>query len=339
MRAYQLPKGGAGIDALVEVERPDPKPAHRQVLVKVAACSLNFRDLGIVRGTYRVPVRDNIIPLSDGAGEVVEVGAGVTRVKPGDRVAGCFFQRWPGGEPAPDVHASALGGGTDGMLAEYVVLEEEGVVKIPAHLSPEEGATLPCAGVTVWHAMMEHARLIAGQSVLLQGTGGVSVFGLQLAHAMGIRTVVTSSSDDKLARAKLLGADHGINYKTTPDWDKAAIDITGGRGVDQVVEVGGAGTLAKSFGAIRVGGKITMIGNLSGPATELNPGLIMARRANIQGISVGSTQMFEAMNRAIAANRIKPVIDKVFGFDDAKAAYHHMASGAHFGKIVIRVAA
>jgi NADPH:quinone reductase-like Zn-dependent oxidoreductase len=339
MRAYQLPKGGAGIDALVEVERPDPKPAHRQVLVKVAACSLNFRDLGIVRGSYRVPVRDNIIPLSDGAGEVVAVGAGVTRVKPGDQVAGCFFQRWPAGEPAPDVHASALGGGTDGMLAQYVVLEEEGVVKIPAHLSPEEGATLPCAGVTVWHAMMEHAKLVAGQTVLLQGTGGVSVFGLQLAHAMGIRTVITSSSDDKLTRAKLLGADHGINYKTTPDWDKMAMDITGGRGVDQVVEVGGAGTFAKSFGAIRVGGKITMIGNLSGPATELNPGLIMARRANIQGISVGSTQMFEAMNRAIAANRIKPVIDKVFGFDDVKAAYQHMASGAHFGKIVIRVAA
>ncbi len=339
MRAYQLPKGGAGIDALVEVERPDPRPAHRQVVVKVAACSLNFRDLGIVRGTYRVPVRDNIIPLSDGAGEVVAVGAGVTRVKTGDQVAGCFFQRWPGGGPAPDVHASALGGGTDGMLAEYVVLEEEGVVKIPAHLSPEEGATLPCAGVTVWHAMMEHAKLVAGQTVLLQGTGGVSVFGLQLAHAMGIRTVVTSSSDDKLARAKRLGADHGINYKTTPDWDKAAMDITGGRGVDQVVEVGGAGTFAKSFGAIRVGGKITMIGNLSGPATELNPGLIMARRANIQGISVGSTQMFEAMNRAIAANGIKPVIDKVFGFDDVKAAYRHMAAAAHFGKIVIRVAA
>jgi NADPH:quinone reductase-like Zn-dependent oxidoreductase len=339
MRAYQLPKGGSGIDALVKVERPDPKPAYRQVLVKVAACSLNFRDLGIARGTYRVPVRDNMVPLSDGAGEVVEVGAGVTRVKTGDQVAGCFFQRWPGGEPAPDVHATALGGGTDGMLAEYVVLEEEGVVKIPAHLSPEEGATLPCAGVTVWHAMMEHARLVAGQTVLLQGTGGVSVFGLQLAHAMGIRTVVTSSSDDKLARAKRLGADHGINYKTTPDWDKAAMEITGGRGVDQVVEVGGAGTFAKSFGAIRVGGRITMIGNLSGPATELNPGLIMARRANIQGISVGSTQMFEAMNRAIAANRIKPVIDKVFGFADAKAAYHHMASGSHFGKIVIRMAA
>jgi NADPH:quinone reductase-like Zn-dependent oxidoreductase len=337
MRAWQLSKGGAGIDGLNKTERPDPKPGHRQVVVKVAACSLNFRDLGIVRGTYRMPVRDNIVPLSDGAGEVTAVGDGVTRVKVGDKVAGCFFQRWPGGEPPPDVQAGALGGSVDGMLSEYALLEEEGVVKVPSHLSLEEGATLPCAGVTAWHAMMEHAKLIAGQTVLLQGTGGVSVFGLQLAHAMGIRSVVTSSSDAKLDHAKKLGASHCINYKTTPDWEKAAMEFTSGQGVDNVVEVGGAGTLAKSFGAIRVGGKISMIGNLSGPASELDPRLIMGRRANIQGISVGSTQMFEAMNRAITANAIKPVIDKVFGFDDVKAAYNHMASGAHFGKIVIRV--
>jgi len=338
MRAYQLPKGGAGIDALVKVERPDPKPAYRQVMVKVKACSLNFRDLGIVRGTYRMPVRENLIPLSDGAGEVIEVGPGVTRVKVGDHVAGCFFQRWLGGEAPADVHASALGGGIDGMLAEHAVLEEDGVVKIPAHLSLEEGATLPCAGVTVWNAMTEHAKLIAGQTVLLQGTGGVSIFGLQLARMMGIQVIITSSSDDKLARAKALGANHGINYKTTPDWEKAALGLTGGRGVDHVVEVGGAATLARSFGAIRVGGKITMIGGLSGPATEINPGLIFARRANVQGISVGSMQMFEAMSRAMAASGIKPVIDKVFPFDEAQAAYRHMASGAHFGKIVIRVA-
>jgi NADPH:quinone reductase-like Zn-dependent oxidoreductase len=338
MRAYQLPKGGAGIEALARVDLPDPKPQHRQVLVKVGACSLNYRDLGIVRGTYRMPVRDKVVPLSDGAGEVVEVGAGVTRVKAGDKVAGCFFQRWPGGEPSQTVQASALGGSIDGMLAEYVVLEEDGVVKIPQHLSIEEGAALPCAGVTAWHAMMEHAKLIAGQTVLLQGTGGVSVFGLQFAHAMGIVAVVTSSSDDKLKRAKTLGAAHTVNYKTTPEWDKAAIEFTGGRGVDHVVEVGGAGTLARSFGAIRIGGKISMIGGLSGAATELNPGLILGRRANVQGISVGSTQMFEAMNSAIAANKIKPVIDRVFGFDEAQAAYKHMASGAHFGKIVIRVA-
>ena len=338
MRAYQLPKGGAGIDALVQVERPDPKkPAYRQVLVKVSACSLNFRDLGIVRGSYRMAVRENLIPLSDGAGEVVEVGPGVSRVKVGDRVAGCFFQRWPGGEASTDVHLSALGGAIDGMLADYAVLEEDGVVKIPAHLSLEEGATLPCAGVTAWHAMMEHAKLIAGQTVLLQGTGGVSIFGLQLARAMGIAAIITSSSDEKLARAKMLGATHGINYKTTPDWEKAAMEFTGGRGVDHVVEVGGAATLARSFGAIRVGGKVSIIGGLSGGATELNPGLIFSRRANVQGISVGSTQMFAAMARAIEANAVKPVVDKVFAFAEAPAAYRHMASGAHFGKIVIRV--
>ena len=337
MRAYQIPKGGAGIESVVEVEGPQPKPGHRQVLVKVKACSLNFRDLGIVRGTYRVPVRENVVPLSDGAGEVVEIGPDVLRVKVGDRVAGNFFQRWPGGELSAEVHGSALGGGIDGMLADYALLEEDGVVKIPPHLSFEEGATLPCAGVTAWHAMMEHAKLKAGDTILLQGTGGVSIFGLLFAHAMGIRAIITSSSDDKLARAKKLGAAFGINYKTTPDWDKAAMEFTGGIGVDHVIEVGGAATLARSFHAIRVGGKVSMIGGLSGGATELNPGLIFSRRANVQGISVGSTQMFLAMNRAIEVNAIKPVIDKVFAFADAQAAYKHMASGAHFGKIVIRV--
>jgi NADPH:quinone reductase-like Zn-dependent oxidoreductase len=225
------------------------------------------------------------------------------------------------------------------MLAEYAVLEEEGVVKSPGHLTVEEGATLPCAGVTAWHALVEHAKIVSGQTVLVQGTGGVSILGLQLAHTMGVQVLVTSSSDDKLARAKELGAVHGINYRSTPDWEKAAKAFTGDRGVDHVIEVGGADTLTRSFGAIRTGGKITMIGSLSGPATELNPGLIFARRANIQGISVGSTQMFEAMNRSIDANAIKPVIDKVFDFDEVRAAYDHMASGAHFGKIVIRVAA
>jgi NADPH:quinone reductase-like Zn-dependent oxidoreductase len=338
MRAYQLPKGGAGIDALAVVDRPVPKPQYRQVLVKVAACSLNYRDLGITRGTYRMPVRENVVPLSDGAGEVVEVGPGVTRVKTGDKVAGCFFQRWVGGEPSPTLQASALGGALDGMLAEFAVLEEDGVVKIPAHLSFEEGATLPCAGVTAWDAIMNHAKLIAGQSVLLLGTGGVSIFGLQLAHAMGIIAIVTSSSDAKLARAKALGAACGINYKTTPDWDKAAVEFTGGRGVDHVLEVGGGATLTRSFGAIRHGGKISIIGSVSGGATELNPGLIFSKRANVQGISVGSMQMFEAMNAAIAANKIKPAIDRVFGFDEVKAAFNHMAAGAHFGKIVVRVA-
>jgi NADPH:quinone reductase-like Zn-dependent oxidoreductase len=336
MRAYQLPQA-TGIEALTKVDLPMPKPAHRQVLVRIKACSLNFRDLAIVLGRYRMPVKPNVIPLSDGAGEVVEVGDGVTKVKAGDRVAGNFFQRWQGGLPSADTQASALGGSLDGMLTEYVVLEEDGVVKLPAHLSFEEGACLPCAGVTAWHALAEHGKVTAGDTVLVQGTGGVSILGLQLARQMGATVIATSSSDEKLARAKKLGAAHGINYKTTPDWEKAALELTGGNGVDLVIEVGGAGTIAKSLGAIRHGGKVSMIGVLSG-AAELNPMLIMARRANVQGISVGSTQMFEAMNRAITGGSLKPVIDKVFSFDETPAAFRHMQSAQHFGKIVVKVA-
>jgi NADPH:quinone reductase-like Zn-dependent oxidoreductase len=336
MRAYQLPQA-TGIDALVKVDLPQPKPTYRQVLIKVAACSLNFRDLAIVLGRYRMPTKPNLIPLSDGAGDVVEVGPGVTRVKVGDRVAGNFFQRWPGGHAGPDTQASALGGSIDGMLADYVVLEEEGVVKLPTHLSYQEGACLPCAGVTAWNALVEHGHLIAGQTVLVQGTGGVSIFALQFSRLFGAAVIATSSSDGKLAHAKQLGAAHGINYKTTPDWDKAAVELTSGVGVDQVVEVGGAGTIAKSLGALRIGGKVSMIGVLSG-AADLNPMLILGKRANVQGISVGSTQMFEAMNRAIAVAQMKPVIDKVFSFDDTPAAFRHLQSAQHFGKIVIALA-
>jgi NADPH:quinone reductase-like Zn-dependent oxidoreductase len=334
MRAYQLSQA-TGIDALTQVDLPTPKPGPRQVLVKVAACSLNYRDLAIALGTYRMPTKSKLIPLSDGAGEVVEVGADVTRVKVGDRVAGCFFQRWIGGPPEADTHLSALGGGIDGMLADYAVLEEHGVVKLPSHLSFEEGASLPCAAVTAWHALAEHARVVAGQTVLVQGTGGVSIFALQLARLMGAQVIVTSSSEQKLARAKELGAAHGVNYKATPEWDQAVVEASGG-GVDHVVEVGGPGTLARSLRAIRIGGKITLIGVLSG-AAEINPMLIFARRANLQGISVGSMQMFEAMNRAISASGLKPIVDKVFSFDDAPAAYRHLQSAQHFGKIVIRL--
>jgi NADPH:quinone reductase-like Zn-dependent oxidoreductase len=333
MRAFQLPQA-TGIEALTKVDLPQPKPAHRQVLVKVLACSLNFRDLAIVLGRYRMPTKANVVPLSDGAGEVVEVGPGVTRVKVGDRVAGNFFQRWLGGHASADTQASALGGGIDGMLREHAVLEEDGVVKLPAHLSYQEGACLPCAGVTAWNALVEHGRLIAGQTVLVQGTGGVSMFALQFCKLFGADVIATSSSDAKLERAKKLGAAHGVNYKTTPDWDKAVVEVTGGVGVDQVVEVGGAGTIAKSLGALRLGGKISMIGVLSG-AADLNPMLIMGKRANVQGISVGSTQMFEALNRAIAVARMKPVIDKVFPFEETPAAFRHMQSAQHFGKIVI----
>jgi len=336
MRAYRLTKVG-DIDGLLEIDLPTPKPAYRQMLVKVAACSLNYRDLAIVLGRYRAGSKPDLIPLSDGAGEVVEVGPGMTRFKPGDRVASCFFQRWSGGRPERDTQASALGGAIDGMLAQYVVLEEDGAVQVPAHLSFEEAAALPCAGVTAWHAVVEHARTIAGSSVLVQGTGGVSIFALQFARALGAEVIVTSSRDDKLAHAKQLGATHLINYKTTPDWDKAALDLTSGQGVDQVVEVGGAGTFVRSLNAVRLNGSISLIGVLAG-AADINPMLILAKRANVQGISVGSRQMFEAMNRAITANGLKPVVDKVFPFAETKAAYRHLQSAQHFGKVVISLA-
>ncbi|MDF2119795.1 NAD(P)-dependent alcohol dehydrogenase [Roseiarcaceae bacterium H3SJ34-1] len=336
MRAYNIP-APTGLDALVRVDLPEPKPAYRQILVKVIATSLNFRDLAVVKGAYRAGVAANLVPLSDGAGEVVEIGPGVQKFKVGDRIASCFFQRWPGGIADAAAQPSALGGAIDGMLRDYVVLEEDGAVKIPAHLSYEEAATLPCAAVTAWHALVEHGRLVAGQSVLVQGTGGVSIFALQLARMMGARVIATSSSQAKLARAREMGASDGIDYRANEDWDKAAVELTGGRGVDQVVEVGGAGTFARSLGAIRTGGKISMIGVLTSGA-PINPMAIMAKRANVQGISVGSTQMFEALNAAIAVNGLKPVIDKVFGFEDAKAAYSYLESAAHFGKVVIRVA-
>ena len=336
MRAYHLP-GPTGIESLKAADIPMPKPGRGQVLVKVHACSLNYRDLAIASGNYRMGSKPDLIPLSDGAGEVVETGADVTRVKAGDRVASCFFQRWIGGEPGNAAAPSALGGAIDGMLAEYVVLEEGGVVHIPAHLNYDEAATLPCAAVTAWHALMVHGGLIAGRTILVQGTGGVSIFGLQIARMMGANIIATSSSDAKLQRAKAMGATHTINYKTTPDWDKAAMELTGGAGVDQVVEVGGAGTFAKSIGAIKPGGKISMIGVLSGGA-EINPMMIMGKRANIQGISVGSTQMFEALNAAFSANGVKPVIDKTFGFDETKAAFAHLKGASHFGKVVIKVA-
>lgn len=335
MRAFNL-KGQTGIEALERVELPEPKPGRGQIAVRMAACSLNYRDLAIATGRYRQPTRASLIPLSDGAGEVIALGPDVTRHKVGDRVAGCFFQQWEAGEPGPTVQASALGGGRDGALAEVVILEEMGATPIPAHMSFEEAATLPCAALTAWNALIEHGRIAPGQCILAIGTGGVSIFALQIARMAGLEVIITSSSDEKLARAKALGATHLINYRTTPDWDKAAIELTGGRGVDQVVEVGGPGTFARSLNAIRVGGRISTIGSLSGMA-DVNPAMILIKRANVQGVNVGSTRMFEAMNRAFSVNRLKPVVDRVFGFDETPDAYRHMQAGAHFGKIVIKV--
>jgi NADPH:quinone reductase-like Zn-dependent oxidoreductase len=335
MRAYILPKRTA-IDDLTLTERDVPKPGPRQVLVRVRACSLNFRDLAILLGTYRAPVRENVIPLSDGAGEVAEVGQGVTRLKKGDRVTASFFPRWMGGPIRAEKVEQALGGSADGMLAEYALLDEDALLKLPDHLSFEEGATLPCAGLTAWQALTVHGRTSPGDTVLLQGTGGVSIFALQFAKLLGARTIITSSSDEKLARAKALGADETINYKKEPAWEKPALDLTGGYGVDHVVEVGGARTLEQSLRCVRIGGSVSVIGVLTG-AGEINPTLILGRRASVQGMSVGSVEMFEGMNRAIARSRLKPVIDKVYPFEEAAAAFRYMESAKHFGKIVVSV--
>lgn len=334
MKCYVIPSP-KGIDSLKPAERPDPTPGPRQVLVRVKASSLNYRDLLTIEAQYaRSAPKPDLIPLSDGAGEVVAVGPGTTRVKVGDRVAGCFMQRWFGGAVHDAAFTSAMGGAIDGMLTELAVLEEEGVVKLPAHLSYEEGATLPCAAVTAWHALVEVGRLKAGDVVQIQGTGGVSIFALQFARMFGARVIGTSSVAAKAERLKKMGAEAVIDYKATPDWHEETLKLTGGRGADITVEVGGAGTLPRSFMATRIGGTIGVIGLLSGMST-LDPMPILRRNLRLQGIYVGSTQMFEAMNRAIETAKLKPVIDKVFPFAEAKAAYQHLKSQNHFGKIVI----
>ena len=337
MKVYEVTKGGTSMDALRRGERPEPKPGPGQVLVRVRACSLNYRDLAIVRGVYLGgPVAQDTIPLSDGAGEVAGVGEGVTRFKAGDRVAGTFFQGWISG--APPMPRPALGSPLDGMLAEYVVLDESGLVHVPASLTYEEAATLPCAGVTVWNALMVAGRpLRAGDTVLCLGTGGVSILALQIAKAAGAKVIITSSSDEKLARAKALGADGLINYKAHPDWDKEVLALTGGAGVDVVVEVGGVGTLGKSYQAVGTQGKVALIGVLTREPGDLSPHALMWKGASLHGIFVGSRTMFEDLNRAIDTTGIKPVIDKVFAFEDAAAAYAYQAAGQHFGKIVISV--
>ena len=334
MRCYVIPEP-KGIDSLTLVERPDATPGPRQVLVRVRATSLNYRDLSTIEAkNARAAPKPDLIPLSDGAGDVLAVGPGVSRVKVGDRVAGCFMQRWIGGAIDETAMASAMGGAIDGMLTELALLEEDGVVKLPAGLSFEEGATLPCAGLTAWHALVEIGNIKAGDIVQTQGSGGVSIFALQFARMFGARVIATSSSAAKAERLKKMGAEAVIDYRATPDWDKETMKLTGGRGADITVEVGGAGTLPRSFLATRIGGRIVVIGLLSGMA-EVDPMPILRRNLRVQGLYVGNRQMFEAMNRAIEAGGLKPVIDKVFPFAQAKEAYRHLKSQQHFGKIVI----
>jgi NADPH:quinone reductase-like Zn-dependent oxidoreductase len=337
MKVIEL-QGKFGLDSLSLAERPQPQPGPGQVLVRVRATSLNFRDLLLATGTYDPKLKLPFIPLSDGAGEIVAVGAGVTRAKVGDRVANLFMPKWVEGELTPAKAQSSLGAANDGMLAEFVVLPEYGVVPIPEHLSFEQAATLPCAAVTAWNALMTPGNLRPGDSVLLQGTGGVSLFALQFARIAGARVILTSSSDEKLERARKLGAADGINYRTAPDWEVRVRELTGGRGVDHVIEVGGAGTLPKSFKAVRTGGLISLIGVLTGGAGQVNPLPMVMKAITIRGLYVGSGAMFEAMNQAISLHRVEPVVDRIFPFEQIREALAYLQSGAHFGKIVLRMA-
>ena len=335
MKRYELT--AFGLENLKLVDRPRPEAGHGQAVVRVTAASLNYRDVMVVKGVYDPKMPLPRVPFSDGAGVVESVGPGVTRVKPGDRVAGIFMQAWIDGPLTDAASGSALGGAIDGVLSEYVALDADGLVRTPAHLSDEQAACLPCAAVTAWNALVTQGNLKAGDTVLVQGTGGVSLFALQFAKAHGARVIATSGSDDKLARAKALGASNGVNYKTTPDWDKAVLDLTGGAGVDHVVEVGGAGTLERSLRAVRHAGTVSQIGVLTGVTENLNIAPVLMKHVRLQGIYVGSRAMFEDMNRAIEAGKLVPVVDRVFPFDQAAEALRHMESGAHFGKIVVRV--
>ena len=331
MKAYHLTAGG-GIDGIDAVDLPDPEPGPGDVLIRVRATSLNYRDLMLAGRA-----REAVIPLSDGAGEVIGVGDGVSRWSAGDRVAGCFFPHWSDGGVTPAHQRDALGGAVDGMLAEQVVLPAESCVRLPSHMTDDEAATLPCAALTAWNAIFTQARLRPGQSVLLLGTGGVSIAGLQLARIGGVRTIITSSSDEKLARARELGADEAINYRAREDWEQAVLGLTGGRGVDLVLEVGGAGTFAQSMAATRIGGDVVLIGGLARDGGDGQEVPLVGRNIRATRISVGSRAMFEDMNRALELREVHPVIDRVFEFGEAVDAYRYLESQAHFGKVVIRV--
>jgi len=322
-----------GIDGLKPAERPDPEPGVGEVRVRMSAYALNYRDLMMVRGHYDPRLALPRIPLSDGVGEVEAVGPGVEGVGVGDRVASCFFQRWAAGPLDRTAARSALGGEVDGVLADRVVLRAEGVVPAPAHLTDVEAAALPCAGLTAWTALVD-GGLRPGETVLVLGTGGVSLFALQIAVGSGARVIATSSSDEKLARARELGAAHGINYAQTPAWEKEALELTDGVGVDHVVEVGGAGTLPRSLKAVRMGGHVALIGVLAGVG-EFDPLPAVMKSIRLQGVLVGSRAGFEAFNRFVTLHELRPVLDETFPFDEAPAAYRHLESQAHVGKVTI----
>jgi NADPH:quinone reductase-like Zn-dependent oxidoreductase len=337
VKAWEL-QGPAGFDDMKLVEKPLPVPGPGQVLVKLKAATINYRDLLTVKGGYGSRQKFPLTPLSDGAGVVESVGPNVTSFKPGDRVTGSFFEGWLGGEPSEAKMRSNLGGALDGVLCEYRVWPAAALVRTPDHLSDVEAASMPCAGLTAWSAVVKLGHIRPGQTVLTQGTGGVSLFALQFARMNGARVIATSSSDAKIERLKKLGADTTINYKTTPEWGKLVRQQTG-IGVDLVVEVGGVGTLNESIRATRIGGTIAFIGVLAGrPESESRLPLMVMQQQRLQGVTVGSVEDLQAMADAIAANRMTPVVDRSFPFTDAKAAFAHMASGAHFGKVAVEMA-
>ena len=335
MQAWEI-NSGDGVDALNLNEREIPIPGPGQLRVRMNANSINYRDLITIEGAGARKLPFPTIPNSDGAGVVTAVGKGV-KLQEGDRVTSCFFEEWTAGEIGASVMASALGGARQGVLAEEVVLPEHGVIPTPTSLTDQEAATLPCAALTAWHALNLPRPVKAGETVLLLGTGGVSVFAQQFCSIMGARTIVTSSSDDKLEKMKALGASEIINYQTNPEWDAIVLELTSGSGVDRVVEVGGPGTFDRSVNAVRVGGIIGLIGVLTGVSGATNPTPIMVKSVTVKGIYVGSRAMFADMNRAIETHKLKPVIDQIFDFKDARSAYHTMRGAKHFGKLVIKM--
>lgn len=327
-----------GLDHLRLTELPEPKPGPGEVLVRLRAASLNYRDMLVVNGGYGSRQRqENLIPLSDGAGEVAALGAGVTEWKPGDRVMPCLFPNWHGGDLTAEKTDQNLGGMLDGTAAEYGVFRADALVRIPDHLSDIEAAALPCAALTAWSAVITQGRIGPGNTVLTQGSGGVSLFALQFAHMAGATVIATSSSGAKLERLARLGARHLINYREEPEWGRRVAALSGGRGVDHVVEVGGGGTLAQSLRAVRAGGAISLIGVLSKAKPDFNLAVVVMNNIRLQGVTVGSKEQFEQMAAAIAAHRLRPVIDRTFPLAELRPALEYLATGQHLGKVCIEI--